>query len=154
MVFKKITIYSVFKITKSVFICNLLVHTESVQLADNYWRLFWLQIDNYHGFIYQQFQGRHFNFFLGGQNFFYFSMPPDYWKKQHFICSNLTLFIVLFFLSFFPFFSFFPLLFSFFFFSYFFLFFFFLGGDSPQPPQMTPLSSLNAMRDLLFFHGI
>ena len=23
-------------------------------------------------------QGRHFNFFLGGQHFFYFSMPPDF----------------------------------------------------------------------------
>ena len=34
-------------------------------------------------------------FSWGGQIFFYFSMPPDYWKigkKQHFICSNLTLF--------------------------------------------------------------
>ena len=86
-------------------------------------------------------QGRHFNFFLGDQNFFYFSMPPDYWKigkKQHFICSNLTLFIVPFFLSFFFFFFF--SLFSFLFFS--FLFFFFLfpwGRRPPSPHQMTPL---------------
>ena len=89
-------------------------------------------------------QWRHFNFFLGGQIFFYFSMLPDYrkiGKKQHFICSNLTLLIVpfflsLFFSSFFLFFSFFLLFLSFF------LFFFFLGGDGPpSPPQMTPLQS-------------
>ena len=50
------------------------------------------------------------------------------WKKQHFICSNLTLFIVPFFHSFF---------FSFFFFFLFFLFFsffFFLGGRRPPAP--------------------
>ena len=49
------------------------------------------------------------------------------WKKQHFIlCSNLTLFIVPFFVSFF--FLFFP------------LFFFFSGGsETPSPPQITPL---------------
>ena len=66
-----------------------------------------------------------------GQIFFNFSIPPDYWKiekKQHFICSNLTLFVVPFFL--------FSLVSS-----LFFLFFFFLGGraTAPQPPQMTPL---------------
>ena len=69
-------------------------------------------------------QERHFNFFLGGQNFL---MPPDYWKigkKQHFICSNLTLFIVPFFLSFF-----------FSFFSFFFPFSFSLGATAPQPPS-------------------
>ena len=56
-------------------------------------------------------------------------MPPDYWKigkKRHFICSNLTLFIVSFFL----------------FFSFFFLFFFFLGGGGgrrpPSPPNDAP----------------
>ena len=71
-------------------------------------------------------QERHFNFFLGCKIFFYFSMPLDYWKigkKQHFICSNLTLFIVLFFLSFFSL-----------FFLFFFLFFFFsfsLGRRGP-----------------------
>ena len=61
-------------------------------------------------------------------------MPPDYWKigkKQHFICSNLTLFIVPFLLSFFSFFS---------LYSFFFLFFFFLGRRRPSSPlQMTPL---------------
>ena len=80
-------------------------------------------------------QGRHFNFFLGGQKIFYFLMLPDYWKiekKQHFICSNLTSFIVPFFL--FLFFSLFFLFFLFFF--LFFLFFFFLGGaTAPQPPK-------------------
>ena len=49
-------------------------------------------------------------------------------EKQHFICNNLTLFIVPFFLSF-----------SFFLFFLFCLsfssFFFFLGGDSPLPPS-------------------
>ena len=34
-----------------------------------------------------QAQGRHFNFFLGAKIFFYFSMPPDYWK----IGKNSTL---------------------------------------------------------------
>ena len=63
-------------------------------------------------------------------------MPPEYWtigKKQHFICSNLTSFIVPFFL-----FLCFPLFFSFFlFFLFFFLFFFFsfsLGGDGLPAP--------------------
>ena len=79
------------------------------------------------------FQGRHFNFFLGGQNFLLFFNATGLlknWLKQHFIYSNLTLFIVPFFLSFF-----------FLFFSFFlsFLFIFFLGGDAPSPPQMTPL---------------
>ena len=85
--------------------------------------------------------GASFKLFLGGAKFFfYFSMLPDYWKigkKQHFICSNLTLFIVPFFLSFF--FS----LFSLFFYFSFFPFFFFLRGDAPPAPlkaQMTPLT--------------
>ena len=62
-------------------------------------------------------------------------------KTCSLICSNLTLFIVPFFLSFF----FFSFLLSFFFFSFFFTFFlsffffsFYLGegrGDSPQPPS-------------------
>ena len=63
----------------------------------------------------------------GGKKFFYFLMPPDYWKigkKQHFICSNLTSFIVPFFLflSFFSFFLFSSL------FSFFFSFFLFPCG--------------------------
>ena len=83
--------------------------------------------------------GASFQLFLGGAIFF--SIPPDHWKigkKQHFICSNLTLFIFPFFLSFFS------LFFFFFFFSFFFLFFLFPwgGGDGPQPPQMTPLVAM------------
>ena len=73
-------------------------------------------------------QGRHFNFFFGAKF--------DYWKigkKQHFICSNLTLFIVPFFL--FSLFS----LFSLFLFFFFCLFSFSWGATVPQPPQMTPL---------------
>ena len=84
--------------------------------------------------LFQLLQGRHFNFFLGAKFFFYSPMPPDYWKigkKQHFICSNLTLFIVPFFsLSFFLLFFFF----FFFFFSFFFSFFFFLGGRGGRRP--------------------
>ena len=70
-------------------------------------------------------QGRHFNFFVGGQILFLFFHATGLlknWKKHHFICSNLTLFIVPFFLSFFLFFSF------------FFLFSFSLGGDGPPAP--------------------
>ena len=69
------------------------------------------------------------NFYWGAKNFFYLSLPPDCWKigtKKHCIRTNLTLFIVPFFL-----------------FSLFFLFFLFfsfsLGATSPSPPQMTPL---------------
>ena len=82
-------------------------------------------------------QGRHFNFFLGAKIFLFFNATRllKNWKKQHFICSNLTLFIVPFFPS-----SFFIFFFLFFFLL--FLLFFFLGGDSPpSPPQMTPLIS-------------
>ena len=82
-------------------------------------------------------QGRHFNFFLRGPIFyiiFQCHWTIEKLKKQHFICSNLTLFIVPFFL-FFSFVSF-----SFFFFSFFFSFS--LGrGDGPQPPHITPLWS-------------
>ena len=73
-------------------------------------------------------QGRHFNFFLGGQFFLLFFNAIGLlknWKKQHFICSDLTLFIVPFFLSFFSFFS----LFSFF------LFFFLPSFPSPTAPS-------------------
>ena len=69
-------------------------------------------------------QGRYFNFFLGGQNFFKFfnaTGPLKNWKKQHLICSTLTLFIVPFFLSFFS--------------SFFSFFFFFLGGDGLSAPS-------------------
>ena len=83
-----------------------------------------------------------FQLFLGGgQKFFWFFNATGLsknWKKQHFICSILTLFIVPFFLSFF--FSFFFSLFSFF--SFFFLFFFFLfpwgGRRPPSPPKWRP----------------
>ena len=65
-------------------------------------------------------------------------MPPDYWKigkKQHFICSNLTLCIVPFFL-----FSLFVLFYSLFFFFSFFLSPWGRGRRRPPaPPQMTPL---------------
>ena len=74
-------------------------------------------------------------FSWGRQKKLNFSIPPDYWKigkKQHFICSNLTLFIVPFFLAFF-----FSLFYLFFLFCLsFFLFFLFPWR---QPPQMTPL---------------
>ena len=83
-------------------------------------------------------QGRHFNFSLGAKFFIYFSLPLEYWKigkRQHFICSNLTLFIVpFFFLSFFLFFS---------VFLFFFLFFFFSfplgrGATAPAPIKWRP----------------
>ena len=83
-------------------------------------------------------QGRHFNVFLGGTNFFFillcYTGLLKNWRKQHFICSNLTSFIVPFFLS--PFFS------RFSFFLSFFLIYFFLGGNGPPapPPWMTPLA--------------
>ena len=82
-------------------------------------------------------QGRYFNFFLRGPKFLLFFNATELlknWKKQHFICRNLTLFIVPFFFSFFSFLSLFSL------FSCFFSFFFFLrGATAPSPPQMTPL---------------
>ena len=69
-------------------------------------------------------------FSWGGGNFFYLFFNATgllkNLKKQHFICSNLTLFIVpFFFLSFF---------FFFFFFFLFSFFFFFLGGGRRPPP--------------------
>ena len=78
--------------------------------------------------------GASFQLFLGGQKSFLLFNATGLlknWKKQHFKCSNLTLFIVPFFL--------FSLFFSFFFFSFFFSFFFFLGATPPSLPQMTPL---------------
>ena len=71
--------------------------------------------------------GASFQLFLGGQIFFKFLNATGLmknWKKQHFICGNLTLFIVPSFLSFF----------FFFFFSFFLSFFFFLfpwGATAP-----------------------
>ena len=77
-------------------------------------------------------QWRHFNFFLGGgQNFVIFFNATwllKNWKKQHFICSNLTFFIVPFFL-----------------FSLFSLFPYGVRGDIPQFPQMTPLMGWNSL---------
>ena len=72
--------------------------------------------------------GASFQLFLGGPKIFLVFNATGLlknWKKQHFICSNLTLFIVPFNLS------------SFFlFFLSFFLFSFSLGGgDGPQPPS-------------------
>ena len=90
--------------------------------------------------------GASFQLFLGGGGeilFLFFNATGllKNWKKQHSICSNLTIFIVPFFL-FSLFFSFFSL---FSFFSFFFSFFFFLGGGGgdgpPSPPQMTPLGT-------------
>ena len=90
-------------------------------------------------------QWRNFNFFLGrGANFFFIfrifrcHQTIEKLEKPHFICSNLTLFIVPFFLSFSSFFLFFL------FFLLFFLFFLFpwgAGGATgpPSPSQMTPL---------------
>ena len=84
-------------------------------------------------------QGRHFNFFLEGPNFLKFFNATGLlknWKKKHFICSNLTLFIVPFFLFslFFSFLS----LFSFY---SFFLFLFPRGGaTAPQPPNDASVS--------------
>ena len=79
--------------------------------------------------------GGHFNFFLGGQKFFVFFNATGLlknWRKQHFICSNFTLFWVPFFLSFFL------LFFSFSFFLFFF-FFFFLGGGGGGATAPSPL---------------
>ena len=81
--------------------------------------------------------GASFQLFLGGGKIFLFFFNATgllkNWKKQHFVCSNLTLFIGPFF-SFFFFFSLFSC------FSFFFLFFsFFLfslgGGGGRRPPQ-------------------
>ena len=70
------------------------------------------------------------------------------WKKQHFICSNLTLFIVPFFL----FFSVFLFSFSVFLFSLFFLFFFFLeGGDGPPAPLNDASGSIPASSSIYKF---
>ena len=81
-------------------------------------------------------------FSLGGQNFFIIFQChrtiEKLGKKQHFICSNLTLFIVSFFLSFF--FFFFSL------FSFFSFFFSFSLGERrpPSPPQMMPLNEIQS----------
>ena len=76
-------------------------------------------------------------FSWGGQIFFYFSMPQEKklknWKKQHFICSNLTLFIVPFFL--------FSLFLSFFFF-----FLFPWGWRPPAPLKWHPCGGPIAVR--------
>ena len=97
-------------------------------------------------------QGRHFNFFLGGPNFFKFFNATGLlknWKKQHFICSNLTFFIVPFFL--FSFFSF--SLFSFFFLSFFFSFSLGGGGGGggrrpPQPPSNDASARVSPMQSI------
>ena len=76
--------------------------------------------------------GASFQLFLGGPKFLSFFNATwllESWKKQHFICSNLTLFIVPFF-HFFLFFSFF----AFFYFSFFFSFFIFPWGRRPPSP--------------------
>ena len=76
--------------------------------------------------------GASFQLFLGGQTIFFIFQchrTVEKLEKQHFICSNLTLFIVPFFLSFFF------IVFLFFCFSFFFLFFFFLGGGGRRSPS-------------------
>ena len=78
-----------------------------------------------------------FQFFLGGAKFFllFFNatgLLKNWKKKQHFICSKLTLFIVSFFL-----FSIFSLFFLFFLFCFLFSFFSFsLGGGGDGPPAL------------------
>ena len=68
-------------------------------------------------------QGRHFNFLLGAAIFFFqCNRTIEKLEKQHFICSNLTLFIHN---SSHLSFSFFP----------FYLSFFFLGDDGPPAPS-------------------
>ena len=78
--------------------------------------------------------GASFQLFLGGAKIFilFFSATGllKNWKKQHVICSNLTLFIVPFFLFFL-----FSLFFFFYFFSFFFFFFLFPWGEGATPPQ-------------------
>ena len=75
------------------------------------------------------------------------SMPPDYlknWRKQHFICSNLTLFIsslLSFYSLFFSFLSLFSFFLSFFFFS---LLSLGGGGNSSGPPKKAPLMWVSA----------
>ena len=73
-------------------------------------------------------QGRHFNFFLG-PIFYIFQCHQtiEKMKKQHFICSNLTLFIVPFFLSLFFLFS---------LFSFFFLFFLLFPWERRLPSPL------------------
>ena len=80
--------------------------------------------------------GASFQLFLGGPKIFLFFSATGLlknWKKQHFICSNLTLFIAPFFLSFLSLFSFLSFFFSFFLFPW-------GGRRPPSPPQMTPLN--------------
>ena len=70
-------------------------------------------------------------FSWAGQIFFIifqYHRTIENWKKKHFICSNLTLFIGLV-----PFFL--PFFFSFFLFCLFFFLFSFSLGDGPQPPS-------------------
>ena len=76
-------------------------------------------------------RGASFQLFLGGQIFYFIFNATGLlknWKKQLIICSNLTSFIVPFFL--FLFFSLFPL-----FLSFFLSFFLFPWGSGPQPPK-------------------
>ena len=91
-----------------------------------------------------------FQLFLGGPKIFLFFNATGLlknWKKQHFICSNLTLFIVPFFFYFFSssFFS----LFSFFLSSFFFLFPW--GATAASLPQMTPLQLCPWLQVVLTF---
>ena len=114
---------------------NSLYYHITPGLADLHWLL--VVLSRYHdqqpvylAQILLRYQGRHFTFSWGGRQIFFIFQchrTTEKFEKQHFICSNFTLFIV-------PFLSFFSC-FSFFFFSYFFLFSFSLRGDTPQPPS-------------------
>ena len=100
----------------------------------NYFKISKFSIFNFQIFKKKIFQKK--KKFSNFQNFQNFKIIPKFflffnatgllknWKKQHFICSNLTLFIVPFFLSFFPFFLFFL---SFFLFSW--------GATATQQPS-------------------
>ena len=83
------------------------------------------------------YSGASFQLFLGRPIFLFFNATGllKSWKKQHFICRNLTLFIVPFFL-----FSLFSLFSLFFCFSFFFSFFLFPwgGGGGRRPPSLAP----------------
>ena len=93
--------------------------------------------------------GASFQLFLGGGQilfrFFNATGPLKNWKKQHFICSNLTSFIVPFFL-FFSFFLFFLCFFLFFFFS------FSLGGRRPPQPPLNDASACKSEAILFGTH--
>ena len=80
--------------------------------------------------VYGAISGASFQLFLGGPNFFYFSMSPDYWK----IGKNSTLYVAIWRYSYSSLLSFFLFLCFIFFCSFFFSFF--LGGGGRRPPAL------------------